>query len=193
MLEGITAALNIEYFASGEYVCLYVCMIKTFTRVWINRVWQPVLLVVSWTGKMFFSLSPFAPENLVSRNGFGRPSPCQPAHYHSPHSGSILCLPTRTLPLSTTASIYLYRQPPSRQSRVYRVAQLCTDGVHCREPTSTGSVVVLKVVRLTGAAFFSGFTMDQLTKLLFIHWARGQSFPMFDKKKSCFVSHTWCH
>ena len=30
------------------------------------------------------SLSPFAPENLVLRDGFGRPVPRQPAH--SPHS-----------------------------------------------------------------------------------------------------------
>ncbi|CAM9815346.1 unnamed protein product, partial [Ascophyllum nodosum] len=28
--------------------------------------------------------------------------------------------------------IYLYRQPPSGQSRVYQVTQLRTDGVHCR-------------------------------------------------------------
>ena len=28
---------------------------------------------------MRFSLSPFAPKNLVSRDGFGRPSPRQPA------------------------------------------------------------------------------------------------------------------
>ena len=33
----------------------------------------------------FFPLSPFAPENSVSRDGFGRPVPCKPAH--SPHSG----------------------------------------------------------------------------------------------------------
>ena len=32
-----------------------------------------------------YSLSTFAPENLVSRDGFGRPVPHQPAH--SPHSG----------------------------------------------------------------------------------------------------------
>ena len=31
------------------------------------------------------SLSPFAPENLVSRDGFGRPVLRQPAH--SPYSG----------------------------------------------------------------------------------------------------------
>ena len=33
--------------------------------------------------KMFFSLSPFAPENLVSRNGFGSPISRQPAHLHT--------------------------------------------------------------------------------------------------------------
>ena len=40
---------------------------------------------------------------------------------------------------SVTARTYIiYRQPPSGQSRVYRVTQLRIDGVHCRE--STGSV-----------------------------------------------------
>ena len=38
-------------------------------------------LVVSWTGKMNLSLSPFAPEIL---DGFDRPVPRQPA---SPYSG----------------------------------------------------------------------------------------------------------
>ena len=33
----------------------------------------------------YFSLSPFAPENLVSRDGFGRLVPSQPAY--SPYSG----------------------------------------------------------------------------------------------------------
>ena len=31
----------------------------------------------------FFSLSPFAPENLVSRDGFGSPVPRQPGHLHT--------------------------------------------------------------------------------------------------------------
>ena len=30
-----------------------------------------------------FSLSPFAPKNLVSRDGFGSPVPRQPAHLHT--------------------------------------------------------------------------------------------------------------
>ena len=32
---------------------------------------------------MIFSLSPFAPENMVSRDGFGSPVPRQPAHLHT--------------------------------------------------------------------------------------------------------------
>ena len=52
-------------------------------RVWINRVRLPILLVVSWTGKINTSLSAFAPENLMSRDGFGSSVPRQPAHLHT--------------------------------------------------------------------------------------------------------------
>ena len=55
--------------------------------------------------------------------------------------------------------IYLNRHTPSGQSRVYQVAQLRTDGVHCRGHAGAGPAVI-KVVRVTGAAF-SGFTMEQ--------------------------------
>ena len=55
------------------YVCMYI--VSTFSRVWINRVWLPILLVVSCTGKNFFPLSPFAHENLVSRDRIGPPVP----------------------------------------------------------------------------------------------------------------------
>ena len=51
------------------YMTVYV---MTIAGVWINRVRLPILLVVSRAGKMNISLSPFAPENLVSRDGFGR-------------------------------------------------------------------------------------------------------------------------
>ena len=53
---------------------MYACTVSTFSRVWINRVWLPILLVVSRTGKKKI-LSPYlyAPENLVSRDGFSRP------------------------------------------------------------------------------------------------------------------------
>ena len=42
--------------------------------------------------------------------------------------------------------LFIYnRHSPSGQSRVYRVMQLRTDGVHCRESAGTGPVI-LKVV-----------------------------------------------
>ena len=70
------------------------------------------------------SLSPCVPENLVSRDGFSRPVPRQPAHLHpQAESGAYL----------------------RDSSRVYRVTQLRTDGVHCRESAGTGPVN-LKVV-----------------------------------------------
>ena len=49
-------------------------------------------------------LSPFAPENLVSRDGFGRPISRQPAH-------SIWCLLTGFVPISAAASIYSFIPP----------------------------------------------------------------------------------
>ena len=55
----------------------------TYSRVRINRVRLPILLVVSWTGKMNIPLSPYVPKNLVSRDGFSRPVPRQPAHLHT--------------------------------------------------------------------------------------------------------------
>ena len=56
------------------------CMVTHKARVWINQVRLSILLVVSWTGKMNISLSAFAPEKFVSRDGFGSPLPRQPAH-----------------------------------------------------------------------------------------------------------------
>ena len=52
-------------------------------RVYINRVRLPFLHVASRTGKMNISLSAFAPENFVSRDGFGGPTPRQSAHLHT--------------------------------------------------------------------------------------------------------------
>ena len=71
-----------------DVVC---CMVTHIARVWINRVRLPILLVVSWTGTINVSLSAFAPENLVSRDGFGSPFPRQPAHlYTQTESGAHL-------------------------------------------------------------------------------------------------------
>ena len=60
----------------------YVCMVITYSRIWINRVRLPILLAVSQTTKMNIPLSPCAPANLVSRDGSSRPVPRQPAYLH---------------------------------------------------------------------------------------------------------------
>ena len=53
--------------------------------------------------------SPFAPENLVSRDGFGRPVPRQPAHLHT--QAESVAYGTGFLPISAAASIYIFKQP----------------------------------------------------------------------------------
>ena len=43
--------------------------------------------------------------------------------------------------------LFIYiRHTPTGQSRVYRVTQLRTDGVHCRESAGTGPVNLLVVL-----------------------------------------------
>ena len=57
---------------------------------------------------MNISLSAFAPENLVSRDGFGSPVTRQPAHFHTQaESGAYLL--TEFLPNSAAASIYFFK------------------------------------------------------------------------------------
>ena len=57
------------------YSFLDLCMVKTFSRVWINRVSFPVLLADIYLKErgIFFLMSSFAPENVVSRDRFGGP------------------------------------------------------------------------------------------------------------------------
>ena len=67
----------------------------TYSRVWINRVRLPILLVVSWTGKNNIPLSAFAPENLVSRDGFRSPVPRQRVQYQCGSLPDIIVLTLR--------------------------------------------------------------------------------------------------
>ena len=85
------------------YTCVYVDMANTFNRVRINWIWLPILPTVSWTRKTVFSLSLFAPRNLLPWDGLGRSVPRQPAH--SLYSGWIWRLLMRFLPLSATSFI----------------------------------------------------------------------------------------
>ena len=75
-------------------------------------------------------LSACVPENLVSRDGFSRPVPRQPAHLHpQAESGAYLRYSSR-VPRRRP-----FMKPPYAigSVRVYRVTQLRTDGVHCRQ------------------------------------------------------------
>ena len=63
--------------------------------------------------------------------------------------------------------IYLNRHTPLGQCRLYRVTQLRTNDVHCRESAGTGPVV-LKVVPVTGAVCANGITWSQ-SVLLYTH------------------------
>ena len=114
-------------------------MVTHIASVWINRVRLPILHVVSWTGKMNISLSAFAPEHLVSRDGFGRPIPRQPAHLDTEAKSGAYSRDSSRVP-RRRPFIYVNHHTPSGQSRAYRVTQLRTDGVHCQESAGTGLV-----------------------------------------------------
>ena len=88
---------------------------------------------------MSISLSPFAHDNLVSRDGFRNPVPRQPAHLHTQAESGAYLWDSSRVPRRRPFT-YLNRHTPSGQSRVYRVTQLRTDGVHCRESAGTGPV-----------------------------------------------------
>ena len=107
-------------------------MVTHIARECINRVRLLILLVVSRTGKMNISLSPFAPENLISRDGFGSPVPRQPAHLHTQAESGAYSRDASRFP-RRRPFVHLNRHTPSGQSRVNRVTQMLTDGVHCRE------------------------------------------------------------
>ena len=70
------------------------------------------------------SMSPFAPGNLVLRDGFGRSVPRQPV--------------TGFLPISAAAFIYLYRHTLSGQSRIYRVTQCVQMAFAAESPPAQG-------------------------------------------------------
>ena len=119
---------------------MYVCMVITYSK----GKDQPGKVANPARGRLnrinVFSLFPFAPHNLVPRDGFGRPVPHQPVHLHTQDEpGAYLrdsCRFPRRRPF-----VNLNRHTPSGQSRVYRVTRLRTNGVHCRESAATGPVV----------------------------------------------------
>ena len=78
--------------------------------------------------KMKIPLTPYVPENLVSRDGFSRSVPRQPAHLHTQAEPGVYSRDSSRFP-RRRPFIYLNRHTPLSQSRVYRVTQLRTNGV----------------------------------------------------------------
>ena len=101
---------------------------------------------------MNISLSPFAPASS-SREAVSA-VPSRVRLLLSILRLNVVLTDTGFLSISAAASIYLlYCHTPVGQSRVYRVTQLRTDGVHCRRESTDTGPVALKVVPVTGAAF----------------------------------------
>ena len=134
----------------------YAICITYNRRVWINRVRLPILLlVVSCRGKMFFTC-PRSRLRIWSRET-GSAVP--------PRVSLLIILHTQAESgayYSRDSSRFPRRRPitnrhrtPSGQSRVYRVTQFRTDGVH-------------KVLPVPGAAFTSPWT-NYLCAPLFSH------------------------
>ena len=90
------------------YVCMNVCM-----HVWSSHLATGYEVANPARGqlnrKMVFSLSPFAPENLVSRDGFGGPVPRQPAHLHTQSEYNAYLRDSSRVPRWRP---FLYLEPP---------------------------------------------------------------------------------
>ena len=86
---------------------------------------------------MNVSLSPFAPGNLLET---GSAVPSRVSLLISILRLNLVL--TYEIPPEFRGGVHLFiysnRHTPSGQSRVYRVTQLRTDGVHCREFAGTG-------------------------------------------------------
>ena len=76
----VDASVMCAYYIYIHIIDIYVCMVSTFSTVEITGYACQSCLWSPKQGNMSFSLSPFAPENLVSRDGFGPPVSLQPAH-----------------------------------------------------------------------------------------------------------------
>ena len=84
-------------------------------------------------------LSPFAPENLVSRDGFGSTVPRQPAHLHTQAESGAYLRDSSRVP-RRHPFIISNRHSHRVSPEFIGVTQLRTDGVHCRESGGTGPV-----------------------------------------------------
>ena len=111
----------------------------SFDQTYINTYTHTYMMIYRIIVRRFLMeheiyLSSFAPKNLVSRDKFGSPVPCQPVH--SPHSDRIWCLLTGfLLPLSAMVFIYTVNRHWFSPKFLHR-------WFHCRESTGTGPVIL---------------------------------------------------
>ena len=126
------------------YVCMYVCMVITYSRVWINRVGLPTC---SWSAEQRKLIFPCPRACLrIWPRETGSAVPSRVSLFISILRLKLV-LPYG-IPPESRGGVHLFiynRHTPWGQTRVYRVTQLHTDGVHCREFAGTGPVN-LKVV-----------------------------------------------
>ena len=99
-------------------------------------------------------------------------------------------------PTSAVASTYVVnRHTPSVQFRVYRVTQLRTDGVHCRESAGTGQVVLLYgILALKSGSSIGGAVV--VTKKRGIRTYRRISTeppPPLITQQKCLLCRSICH
>ena len=87
---------------------------------------------------------PVRASEFASRDRFSSSVPRQLAHLHTQAKSGTYLRDSSRIP-RRRPFINLNRHTPSGQTRVYRVTQLRTYGIHCRESAGTG-LVVSKVV-----------------------------------------------
>ena len=138
---------------------MYVCMVITYSSVWINRIsWLSILLVVSCTREMNVFPAPVRAWEFGLARRVRLSLPASACAFSTLRLNLVL---THGIPPAFRGGVlFLFRQPPPCQSRVYHVTQLHTNGVRCRKYAGRG-LVNLKIVLLKGAAILQ-VTMDQL-------------------------------
>ena len=118
---------------------MYVCMVTHIARVWINRVRLPVLRTWSPEQEKIFPCLRSCLRIWSRETGSAVPSRVSLLT-------SMLRLNlviTYGIPPEFRGGVHLFlcnRHTPSGQSRVYRVTQVRTDGVHFRESAGAGPV-----------------------------------------------------
>ena len=95
--------------SSDVLVLLYVCMVITVSKDNDQPGKGANLARGQLNRENYFSLSPFPPGSLFSRDRFGSPVPRQPAHLHT--QAKLWWLLTGLLSSSAAVSIYLFKPP----------------------------------------------------------------------------------